>query len=138
MNPAQPVNAEKLIYEARARITWGDPQDEVREWLVEQGLDTMRIDEILHACMADRAAAVRKRALKEIMVAIPLLLLAGWMLWSASAPGAGTRQWSARGFGGGIFCGCYGLFRLCRGLGWLTSGAHVSGDVSKLGDRWLF
>jgi len=129
-------NPEKLIYEARARITWGDPPDEVRDWLNSEGLDSMRTDEILNACMADRAAAVRKRAITEIVIGTVLLVLAGSGI-AAIAP-LGSSRGVGRAFALMLVLACYGLFRLLRGLGWMASGANVHGDVSKLGEGWFF
>jgi hypothetical protein len=44
------------------------------EWLIEQGQDTMWIDQILRTCIAERGALVCKRGLVEIMVALGLVL----------------------------------------------------------------
>ena len=128
-----PPNPEKVFNEARSRIMWGESQDEVREWLIEQGQDTMGIDQILRTCMAERGALVRKRGLVEIMVALGLIL-------------AGTSVilflWFVVGIMiSGVFAVCiavaaYGLFRLLRGLGWLSSGAGIHGSVADL-EGWF-
>jgi len=134
MEAPSPVNPEKLISEARARIMWGESQDEVRECLAEQGLDTMGIDEVLRACIAERGALVRKRAIIEIMAGLGLIvmptsvLLVLWFVIGIMISGV---------FAAGIAISLYGTFRLLRGIGWMTSGANFHGSIADLGEGWF-
>jgi hypothetical protein len=102
VEPARPVNAEKLICEALSEASGEAESKRIIHGKGPmnnpgQGLDRMRIDEILHACVADRAAAVRKYAFREIVIAVPLRLFAAWVLSMAFVTGTSPRQGSAKG-----------------------------------------
>jgi len=134
MESPSPVSPEKLHNEARARIMWGESRDEVREWLSEQGSDTMGADEILRTCIAERGALVRKRAIIEIMAGLGLIavptsvLLVLWFVVGIMISGV---------FAAGIAISLYGTFRLLRGIGWMTSGANFPGSIADLGEGWF-
>lgn len=134
MGSPSPVSSDKLLNEARARIMWGESRDEVREWLSEQGSDTMGADEILRSCIRERGALVRKRAIIEIiaglgLIAVPVSILL--VLWFVIGIMINV-----------VFAVCiavalYGLFRLLRGIGWMSSGANYHGSVADLGEGWF-
>jgi hypothetical protein len=123
---------EALIYEARARILWGEPIAEVCAWLQERGVDQQRIDDVIRVSLAERAAVVRKRAIMETVIGGGIVLgtaalMAAYIQFTANSGGRKS------GFGIIVAVGFYGLYRLCRGIMWLISGAGVRGSLTELG-----
>ena len=46
---------EPFAWDARAKITWGDPPDRVRDELVARGIDHRTADHIVELCLRERA-----------------------------------------------------------------------------------
>ncbi len=115
-----------LATEAYARIQWGSPPDEIREWLYTEGLPTAEADAIVDGAVADRDIEFRKRGIREIIISLPILVLpigAIALMWAD--------RWNAgRGY---ALCGLiafYGFWRFVRGLGWLFWGAGSRGSLA--------
>ena len=58
-----PALAEDVAWQARAKITWGEPPVEVRAWIVSQGIKRSLANEIVKACDAERARSMRLRGI---------------------------------------------------------------------------
>lgn len=121
---------ESLIYEARARIMWGDKPDQVMEWLHENGVGEQISRDIIRTSLIERAKEVRSRGVSEAVVGLLI----------AAAGGAGIGGMYYIGFmQSRVFALCglaiaFGAFRLLRGIGWILEGGKTSGSVSNLGD----
>jgi len=71
------MNKEKdnIFYQARAKILWGKPTNEVEEWLEEQGVTRHEANEILDECLAERAADIKCSGVKKMVKWTLFLLL---------------------------------------------------------------
>lgn len=128
-------HVEKLAWEARAQITWGDASEVVQQWLVEQRVDSFQAALIVEACLRDRGQSVRLQGAGDLLRGLPL----------AAASLAGML---ALFYFGGIVGGKpFGLlfavsgFGIIVGVRWtvlgierLLAGARTRGSISDLDD----
>src|SRR6187399_2345923 len=63
---------EKLAWEARARITWGDAPEAVQQWLVEQRVDRFQASLIVEACLRERGQSARLQGTRDLLRGLPL------------------------------------------------------------------
>jgi hypothetical protein len=64
---------EKLAWDARARLTWGNPPEEVKAWLLGSGADQDTAKKILAACMRERAQSLRGKGRRDLLIAFTLI-----------------------------------------------------------------
>jgi hypothetical protein len=128
---------EKLEIEARARITWGDSPADVREWLLNQGVNNLQTDEILREFLAERGASMRKRGLQNVIVGVGAIALAVGIGFAPRLLGeVFDLAFRRRGWfmaGGGLL-GIYGAKQLADGIERLLMGARASGADSDVED----
>jgi len=119
---------DHVLNEAKAKVIWGDSIDEVRTWLDGQGISSMQADEILAACVKERAVEFRKRGIAEVIIGalvfvLPLLVVAAMyfmgiiFVWIAALC---------------YLTALYGLFRCAKGLWWLLRGAKSEGSLAEV------
>jgi len=128
-----PKKLESIIWEARARISWGDPQAEVVEWLQKQGVEQNLIDDLIRVSLKERDAEIRKRGVVEISIGGFILAVAASMLIGMFASGVAVRGIYVASGAAGI----YGLYRISRGWEWLFVGGKVRGSITEMGDDGL-
>jgi hypothetical protein len=66
---------ERLAWEARARITWGDPADAVKDWLISSGADNQTAQLIIDTCMRERGWSLRLKAIRDLLIGGGLIVL---------------------------------------------------------------
>jgi hypothetical protein len=66
---------EKLAWEARARITWGEPADSVKDWLRESGADEASAQDIIAICLKERGRSLRLKGLRDLVLGVTSMLL---------------------------------------------------------------
>ena len=125
-----PKNLESLMWDARARIMWGEAIDKVADSLMEQGVDSDRVDELIRACLKERAADIRRRGISELFIGVGIIVLAGLVI---------VGMFSAGFIAGKLFAACvvaafYGFYRGVRGGFWLWDGARTRGSIATLDD----
>src|SRR5262249_21159154 len=74
---AQP-NKTQALFEARAKISWGDPPAEVLKYLMIQGYPYDEAAQIVQEMFAERAAAIRQKGFVYMaggvgMICVPIL-----------------------------------------------------------------
>lgn len=124
-----PKKVESTIWEARARISWGDAPATVRAWGLEQGLSAEIIDDVIRVSMKERAADVRRRGINELFAGLGIMVLGGGPIAGMYCIG----YWHSRVF---ALCGvviAFGFIRTVRGFGWLSSGSSMRGSVAEMG-----
>ena len=126
----KPQNTESLIYEARARIMWGDSEYDVSDWLASQGVDSDRIEELMLACRKERDSAIRKRGITELVTGILIVVVAVVVGLSMLNISYG----SGKGLGGAVVLGLYGLYKANNGLNWLYAGGKTRGSITDIGN----
>ena len=127
---ATPRSTESLIYEARARIIWGEKADAVFEWLGENGVPEQLSRDIIRTSLKERALEIRKRGASEIIIGLAIAALGAGGIAGMNFVGV----FSSR-IGG--LCGLaavYGLYRLMRGIVWVIEGGKTHGSITDLGD----
>jgi hypothetical protein len=68
---------ERLAWQARARITWGAPPDEISDWLLESGADEETARRIIKSCMRERARSLRLKGLRDILIGSASIIVGG-------------------------------------------------------------
>jgi hypothetical protein len=66
---------QKLAWEARARITWGETADSVRDWLRESGADDVSAQDIIAICVKERGRSLRFKGLRDLAIGATSMLL---------------------------------------------------------------
>lgn len=120
-------NPDKLAWEARAKIMWGDSASDVKDWLVDNGLSSHEIAGILARCLKERDVEFRKRGMVEIIIGLALVV--GPLAF------VGTMILALRMIHAGLAGLCYlvvlyGLYRLGRGVCWVIRGGRSEGSLS--------
>jgi hypothetical protein len=133
---------EKLFWEARARITWGDSRELVQQWLLEKGVNHSEADQILDDCLRERARSIRTRGMWDLAVGLPALAVSilgaigankavDWLLdQGVRVPARAVGIiWAASGL-----AGIYAVNRLFRGVERTLLGARTAGADSDIED----
>lgn len=127
----KPPTTESLIWEARARIMWGEQPHIVKEFLQDNGVAQIMIDDIVRVSLKERASEIRRRGVSEIASGLGIGLLGG--------AGFLTMQlidlWHSKVF---ALCGLavgYGAFRLIRGLSWLSDAGNMRGSITDMNNN---
>lgn len=116
------------VREARAKVLWGEPRGEIREWMIDAGVDATYADQVIKAAMKERGAEVRAQGLKELLVGIVIFAVGGGLLVLVVLSGM-ISVVLVGGCGAGV---AFGLFKILRGLGRMIAGGHANVDVSNL------
>jgi hypothetical protein len=120
-------NPDKLAWEARAKIMWGDSTDDVEDWLTDNGLSSQQAADILDRCLEERDVEFRKRGFLEIIIGLALvvgpLAFVGIMVLALRMIHAGLA-------GLCYLVVLYGLYRLGRGVCWVVRGGRNWGSLA--------
>jgi hypothetical protein len=60
-------------HEARAKIFWGDPPDEVIKFLMRQGIAAAEAQELVGAMFLERAKTIRRNGVKKVIIGVTLI-----------------------------------------------------------------
>lgn len=112
--------------EARAKILWGDPPDEVLKFLRMQGLPADEAKAFLDALVAERSATIRSNGVKKIflgiaLVCVPIVSLIIFLM---------INYIPLKIFAVTVMVGLYGLWQLLKGLMMFIAPKGEPGDVS--------
>ena len=136
-----PRELEKLAWEARARITWGEPVADVERWLVENGAGPRIAEEIIEVCVRERARSIRVKGLRDMLIGIPVVVVSVGLavaVFAAVKFGAQVAPLSGKAAGlAWAFCFLgvmYGLHLTVRGIERLIMGARTKGADSDVDD----
>jgi hypothetical protein len=124
---------EDLICKAQTRILWGYVPEEVNEWLVANGVDSAKAEEIVQACLVDRKAQIKRRATREIFLGSAVVLMSGIAILGAMIGNLVI----VKLLGIAALAGIYGFYRLLRGIGLLMLGQKYRGAVSAVDGGWF-
>lgn len=132
-----PRAKQSLAWEARAKIIWGDPGDDVQVWLLTNGIDQSTAERIVAIAVGERALAIRAKGVRDLVLGI-LVCVAGagvgiGMIILTTNRIVGVRL-PITIYAGSTFVLMYGLHFTWRGLARLIGGSRVKGTVSDVGD----
>jgi hypothetical protein len=130
-----PKAKRSLAWEARAKIIWGQPRDEVQTWLEDYGIDAYAAEQIVAIAVRERGLAIRVKGIRDLVLGIPICV-AGAGAGIAVAIVANYR-WVAMSIRGiaalltiSIVTFFFGAYLTWRGLVRVIGGARVHGAVS--------
>ena len=72
---------DPLLSDARARVIWGEPLEDVKKHLVAGGLATGQADSLVREFEAERIADLRKIALRRIYLGLGFAVASYAVLW---------------------------------------------------------
>ncbi len=137
MHP-DPEKVEKLLVDARARLVWGDSKEDVRNMLLENGLETQFVDNVMHKLFTERGRSMRKKGVRDLLIGVGIVLAATvWILLfflAAYYIQGGYRRPVVGLAGMGSFAFFYGWYRIYRGADRLIFGAYAEGADSEFED----
>lgn len=125
---------ERLTVEARARVTWGESIDAVRDWLASQKISHLQVDEILRVVLEEREASMRRRGVRGAFVGLTVLAFAVAIVFlpeeleKHDVPAKG--RFIGLFFAGAILVGFIGVKQLVDGAERLLRGARAEGAES--------
>lgn len=115
----------QVAHEARAKIFWGDPPQEVLKFLLINNVPRQEAMEIIRELTHERVVQMRKNGLIKIfsgilMVCVPI---GGWF--------GGMAMLSIKLFAVMIMLGLWGAYRLLKGTFMVVAPKAQQGDVSE-------
>ena len=115
----------QVANEARAKMFWGDPPQEVLKFLLINNIPRQEAMEIVHELTHERVVQMRKNGLIKIfsgivMVCVPI---GGWF--------GGMAVISIKLFAFMIMLGLWGFYRLVKGILMVVAPKMQQGDVSE-------
>jgi hypothetical protein len=118
------VSRETAETEARAKISWGDSQDDVIKYLMLQGFGASEASELVQVLFKERLAALRVKGTKKILMGFGLMCVpvAAWFAHLAMI--------SLKLMGGAIGVGLWGCWLVLTGSIMLVAPKMESGDVA--------
>lgn len=120
------LRVERLLGEARTKITWGDSVDEIREWLEDRGVPSRRIDEVVAESLQERDIGFRKKGITELVIGVVVVVPSLFILGVAYLIGDIYLGIAVLWYAAVL----YGLCRCARGAWWLLRGAKSQGTLS--------
>jgi hypothetical protein len=132
---------EKLAWEARARLTWGEKPDDVKTWLLQAGADEEISQKVLEICLRERARSLRGKGLRDLLIATLLIGVSAAVAFVAAPAlvdlvGGMPLKALLYVWVGCFFAGMYGVHFAWRGGTRLLLGARTKGADSDVGDIW--
>ncbi len=121
---------ERLAVQARARITWGESQASVRDWLAAQGITEPWIDKILILVMAERSRSIRHKGLWDLFIGLTAIALGIGLAYGLVVIKNVFGIVPMYGVIIAAGVALYGLYRILGGIARLILGGHVSGHDS--------
>ena len=120
------IDRTQAEHEARAKISWGDPQHEVIKYLMIQGISYEEADELVRKMFKERLATIRGRGIVKIIVGILLIgvPIAAWLIFVS----IGVIY--VRLFVATIAVGIVGLGLLINGIWMLVAPKAEEGDAA--------
>ena len=118
---------ERLAVQARARITWGESQASVRDWLTTEGITQPWTDKILDLAMAERSRSIRRKGLLRLLVGLALVVLCGgYLIYAFVSPSAKPGKATLLLLPAVLF----GIHLTFRGIELLLRGGRVRGPLN--------
>ena len=121
---------ERLAVQARARITWGESQASVRDWLTTEGITQPWTDKILDLAMTERSRSIRRKGLWDLFIGMTAIVLG---IGLACGLVVINNLFGIVPMYGVILAAgiaLYGLYRILSGITRLILGGHFSGHDS--------
>ena len=113
------MSADKIISEARARVIWGEPLLNVRDFLISNGISAAIAEGKIKEFDLERSRELRRMGLRNVLIGGTLVGAAGVTLYlSVAIASAGSGI--VRALAVVIMAGIYGLWKLVKGIVYLV------------------
>jgi uncharacterized membrane protein HdeD (DUF308 family) len=126
MNPYQ-VDRNQAEIEARAKISWGDPPQEVVKYLMIQGFSYEEAAPLVHSMFQERASTIRRTGITRVVMGIGLMAVpvVAWF-WFESIGVISYKIFAIT-----VMAGVWGIYLLIKGIFMIASPSSESGDVAE-------
>ena len=126
MNPYQ-VDRNQVEIEARAKISWGDPPQEVLKYLMIQGYSYEEAAPLVDSMFQERASTIRRTGIVRVVIGLALMSAPVLALLMFESIGAGSLKIMAIA----IIIAVVGLWMLLKGIFMIVSPTSETGDVAE-------
>ncbi len=121
------ANRTQAEHEARAKIMWGDPPEEVVKYLRLQGLSAEEASELIQPLLIERAVTVRANGVRNIvigslMACVPVIAFIIFM---------SMKYIPMKLFALTVMVGLYGVYKLFNGIFMFVAPKSEPGDVGE-------
>ena len=133
LSEAEERDLTKFHDEIHARITWGDREEDLRGWILQQRVEASPelIEEMIASAKISRDRSLRKLGLRDWAIGFPLALpgigsaiVGAWFIYE----GSGGRL-ALAGIIVGVIAAAVGLWLVVRGFDRVVFGAANRGGV---------
>jgi len=121
------IDRPQAVYEARAKISWGDPPQEVLKFLMIQGFTYEEASELVQGMFRERAATIRGNGILKIVLGAVLMCvpIAAWLTFLSIG------FIFMKLFAVAIMVGLYGAYNVLRGIFMVLAPKSEAGDVAE-------
>ena len=125
MNPYQ-VDRNQAEIEARAKISWGDPPQEVLKYLMMQGFSYEEAVTLVDSMYQERASTIRRTGITRVVIGLALMSAPGlaWLMFESI--GASSLKLLAIA----VIIAVVGVWLLIKGIFMIVAPRSESGDVA--------
>lgn len=113
------MSADKIISEARARVIWGEPPLNVRNFLISNGVSAAIAEGKIKEFDLERNRELRRMGLRNVLIGGTLFGAAGVTLYLSFAI-ASASSGIVRALAVAVMAGIYGLWKLVKGIVYLV------------------
>jgi len=122
---------EPIAVEARAKITWGEPPEKVRAFLMTKGIGEKDAASLLQELLTERAASIRSDGMKKVwlggaFIVAPVAYYFVTHFWIG--------YWDLKFFAALIVVGVVGLAKATTGFSMVIRPQAVRGDLANSTD----
>ena len=131
-SPRRPIHVPgqmerpQAVHEAKAKISWGDPPQEVLKYLMIQGFSYEEASQLVGEMFRERAATIRGNGIIKIIFGAILICvpIGAWVTFM----GIGFMYLKLFSFA--VMVGLYGIYNLLRGIFMVLAPKSEAGDVA--------
>ncbi len=116
------ASREQAEIEARAKLSWGDPPEEVTQYLMLQGFGVAEAKELVQVMFKERLSAVRAKGIRKIVGGIGLMFVPVITFLTIGLL-------SLKLMGVAIMAGLYGVWLVINGILMVVAPKLESGDL---------
>lgn len=131
MSADNTMETRSRLTEARARIIWGDPPNDVVQWLVSKGDSPVSAEAAVRSWRRERADEIRRMGLRDLLLGVPLAVAGTAGCVESLRPGLRYTD-SHEIFAGAALMAVIGAWRVLKGIGRIIEGAAARGSIPDL------
>jgi len=127
---------DQLISEARAKIIWGEPASDVREYLVSNGMPGEEADTVIKEFSGERNVEIRKIGTKNVIIGAVLVSVSSIAIYLIviNSSDHSVRVSTGKIIGLLAFAGFYGLWKLVNGIIYLVRPQSEAKSIADLAE----